>query len=55
MRFYALAFELVVANLVLILGGYYLDGALSLSPLFVLLGSFLAIACTIWILLKFTK
>ncbi len=55
MRFYALAFELVAANLIFILGGYYLDSSTQLSPLFILLGSFLAIALTIWLLLKFTR
>ena len=55
MRFYALAFELVVANLILIIGGYYLDDFLSSSPAFILVGSFMAIAFTIWLLLKLTK
>ena len=55
MRFYALAFELVASNLILILGGYYLDSYTQLSPLFILLGSFLSIALTIWLLIKFTK
>lgn len=55
MRFYALAFELVVANLILILGGYYLDEYLSTSPVFILIGSFLSMAFTIWLLLKLTK
>lgn len=55
MRFYALAFELVVANLMLILGGYFLDLQFSSSPVFILMGSFLSITFTIWLLLKFTK
>ena len=55
MRFYALAFELVVANLILIIGGYYMDDFLSSSPVFILIGSFMAIAVTIWLLLKLTK
>lgn len=55
MKFYSLAIELVVMNLVLIVGGYFLDEWLALSPLFVLIGTFLAIAGTIWLLLKWTK
>lgn len=55
MRFYALAFELVFANVALIFGGYLLDDFYSTSPLFILLGAFIAMAMTIWILLKFSK
>ncbi|WP_420316882.1 AtpZ/AtpI family protein [Ekhidna sp.] len=55
MRFYALAFELVVMNLVLILAGFYLDDYLSTSPIFILFGVFLSLAGTIWLLLKFSK
>ena len=52
MRFYGLAFELVVMNLILILGGYYLDRYFSLSPVLILVGTFLAMAGTIWLLLR---
>ena len=55
MRFYALAFELVIMNLALILGGYYLDTFLSSSPVMILIATFLAMAGTIWLLLKFSK
>ncbi|WP_370088891.1 AtpZ/AtpI family protein [Ekhidna sp.] len=55
MKFYGLAFELVALNLALILGGYYLDGFLSTSPIFILVGTFLAMAGTIWLLLKALK
>ncbi|WP_462240292.1 AtpZ/AtpI family protein [Ekhidna sp.] len=53
MRFYALAFEMVILNLALILGGYYLDNYLGSSPIAILIGTFLAMAGTIWLLLKF--
>lgn len=55
MKFYGLAFELVALNLALILGGYYLDEFLSTSPIFILVGTFLAMAGTIWLLLKALK
>lgn len=55
MRFYALAFELVIMNVALILGGYYLDFYLSTSPLIILFATFLAMAGTIWLLLKSLK
>ena len=55
MRFYALAFELVLANLILIIGGYYLDETLASSPLFILVGALLAMTFTIWLLLKFSR
>lgn len=55
MKFYALAFELVALNLALILGGYYLDSLLSTSPIIILIGTFLAMAGTIWLLLKALK
>ncbi len=52
MRFYALAFELVILNAALIIGGYYADNLLSTSPLMILLGTLLAVAGTIWLLIK---
>lgn len=52
MRFYSLAFELVVMNVGLILGGYYLDKFLKSSPALILLGVFMAMAGTIWLLLR---
>lgn len=55
MRFYSLAFELVIMNLILIFGGYLLDDFLRSSPIFILLGTFLAMAGTIWLLLKALK
>jgi len=55
MRFYGLAFELVVLNLVLISGGYILDDYLKSTPVLVLLGTLLAMAGTIWILLNRLK
>ncbi|WP_425389992.1 AtpZ/AtpI family protein [Ekhidna sp.] len=55
MRFYGLAFELVVMNLILILGGFYLDEFIGSSPVFILIGVFLSLAGTIWLLLKFSK
>ena len=55
MNYYALAFELVAMNLALIVGGYYLDDFLNSSPAAILLGTFLAIAGTIWLLLKSLK
>ena len=55
MKYYALAFELVAFNLALILGGYYLDEFLRTSPAFILLGTFLATAGTIWLLVKSLK
>lgn len=55
MKFYALAFELVVLNMALILGGYFLDDYLNSSPAAVLVGTFAAMAGTIWLLIKSTK
>lgn len=55
MRHYALVFELIVLNLVLIMGGYYLDDYLSSSPVIILMATFLAMAGTIWLLLKSLK
>mgnify|MGYP001803273476 CR=1 FL=1 len=55
MRHYALVFELVILNLALIMGGYYLDEYLSTSPLIILIATFLAMAGTIWLLLKALK
>lgn len=55
MRFYSLVLELVVMNLALIMGGYYLDDFLGTSPLVILLGTFAAMAGTIWLLLKSLK
>ncbi|WP_089355341.1 AtpZ/AtpI family protein [Ekhidna lutea] len=55
MRFYSLAFELVVMNLVLIIAGFYLDEYLNTSPVFILTGVFLSLSGTIWLLLRFTK
>ena len=55
MKFYALAFELVIANIVLIVGGYYLDSFLSSSPAFILVGTFMGMLFTIWLLLKSTS
>ena len=55
MRYYALAFELVVLNLVLIVGGYYLDDYLSSSPVAILIATFLSMTGTIWLLLKSLK
>lgn len=49
---YALAFELVIMNAALIIGGYFLDDYLSSSPVAILLATFLSMACTIWLLLK---
>jgi hypothetical protein len=51
-RFYGVVFELVIFNIVLIVGGYYLDLHLSSSPVFILVGTFLAVAGTIWLLIK---
>lgn len=55
MRFYSLAFELVIMNLFLIAAGYFLDDFLKSSPAFILVGTFLAMAGTIWLLLKALK
>jgi F0F1-type ATP synthase assembly protein I len=55
MRFYSLAFELVVMNVSLILGGYFLDRYLNSSPAFILIGVFLSMAGTIWLLLRSLK
>ncbi|WP_424962944.1 hypothetical protein [Ekhidna sp.] len=42
-------------NLILIIGGYYLDVYLSSSPVIILITTFLAMAGTIWLLLKSLK
>ena len=55
MRFYSLAFELVIMNVSLILGGYAADHYLRTSPLMILIGTLLAMAGTIWLLLKSLK
>ncbi|MEQ9468821.1 MAG: AtpZ/AtpI family protein [Ekhidna sp.] len=55
MRYYALAFELVVMNLALIVGGYFLDDFLSSSPVIILIATFLSMGGTIWLLLKSLK
>jgi len=55
MRYYALALELVVLNLILIMGGYFSDKYLTTSPLFILVGTLLAMAGTIWLLLRSLK
>ena len=53
--FYALAFELVIMNLILIGGGYLLDSYIHTTPIFILIGTFLGIFVTIILLLKFSK
>ena len=55
MKLYGLVFELIVMNLILIIGGYYLDDYLSSSPVIILITTFLAMAGTIWLLLKSLK
>ena len=55
MKLYGLVFELIVMNLILIIGGYYLDDLLSSSPVIILITTFLAMAGTIWLLLKSLK
>ncbi|MEM0938534.1 MAG: AtpZ/AtpI family protein [Bacteroidota bacterium] len=55
MQKYALAFEVVVADFLLIVGGYHLDDFLSTSPLFILVGTFLSMGFTIWSLIKFNE
>lgn len=55
MKLYGLVFELIVMNLILIIGGYYLDEYLSSSPVIILITTFLAMAGTIWLLLKSLK
>jgi len=55
MKYYGLAFELALMNILLIFGGYQLDQYLKSTPAFVLIGTFLAIAGTIVLLLKFLK
>ena len=55
MRFYSLAFELVLMNVSLILGGFLADRYLQTSPLLILIGTLLAMAGTIWLLLKSLK
>ena len=52
MKFYALAFELVVMNAALIIGGYFLDQYLSTSPAMILVGVLLAVSGTIWLLIR---
>lgn len=54
-KYYTLAIQLVLVNVGLILGGYYLDLILNLSPLFILLATFLSMACTIWLLTQSLK
>lgn len=55
MKFYSLAFELVVMNVGLILGGYYLDRYLHSSPAMILIGVFMSMSGTIWLLLRALK
>ena len=55
MKYYGLAFELALMNILLIFGGYQLDLYLQSSPAFVLVGTFLSIAGTIVLLIKFSK
>ena len=55
MRHYAIVFELIVLNLALMIGGYYLDEYLASSPVVILIATFLAMAGTIWLLLKSLK
>ena len=55
MKLYGLVLELIVMNLILIIGGYYLDEYLSSSPVIILISTFLAMAGTIWLLLKSLK
>ncbi|MEQ9231524.1 MAG: AtpZ/AtpI family protein [Cyclobacteriaceae bacterium] len=55
MKYYSLGLELVVLNLALIIGGYFLDDYLKSSPILILLGALLATAGTIVILLKRLK
>ncbi|MEO1253770.1 MAG: hypothetical protein AAFY41_02620 [Bacteroidota bacterium] len=55
MRNYALVFELVIMNVVLIVGGYYGDQYFNSSPVIILFATFLSMAGTIWLLLKVLK
>lgn len=55
MKYYGLAFELALMNILLILGGYHLDKYLNSSPVFVLSGTFLSMAGTIILLIRFSK
>ena len=55
MKFYGLAFELVIFNIVVIWGGYELDQYLNTEPLFILIGTVLAVAGTIKLLLNKLK
>jgi F0F1-type ATP synthase assembly protein I len=52
LKFYGLAFELVILNVVAIWGGYELDQYFSTQPVIVLLGTAVAIAATIKLLLS---
>lgn len=52
MKYYAIAFELVVMNVAIIVGGYYLDMYFNSSPALVLTATLLAMGATIWLLLK---
>ena len=51
LKFYGLAFELVVFNIVVIWGGYALDQYLGSEPVLILIGTVIAVAGTIKILL----
>lgn len=55
MKYYGLAFELALMNILLIFGGYQLDYLLKTSPAFILTGTILAIAGTIILLIKISK
>ncbi|MEM9894860.1 MAG: hypothetical protein AAF789_00705 [Bacteroidota bacterium] len=55
MRPYALAFELVVMNIAIIVGGYYADEFLGTSPVCILAGTLLATSGTIWLLIRYLK
>lgn len=56
LKYSGLAFELLAYNLVMVWGGYELDRALDTSvPWFVILGTFLAAAGTIYYLIKKTS
>lgn len=55
-KYTGLAFELLAYNLVMVWGGYELDKALDTSvPWFVILGTFMAAAGTIYYLIKKTS
>ncbi|MCP4460042.1 MAG: AtpZ/AtpI family protein [Cytophagales bacterium] len=51
LKFYGLAFELVIFSIVVIWGGYALDQHLNTEPLLILVGTVIAVAGTIKLLL----